>query len=185
MRYDRTVIAYHGCDAEVAKKLIDGAAFQKSRNRYDWLGTGIYFWEFGPDRAFRFAEDQKERGLVKDPAVVGAVIQLGQCFDLMDTRFTKDLGEAYAIWAAAMKAMNKKLPVNKGDTPVKKLRYLDCAVLNWYFSEVAKDGVEYDTVRGCFTEGGPAFSGSGIQKESHVQLAVRNPNCVIGVFRPQ
>ena len=61
MRYDRIVIAYHGCDAAVAKELIDGAKFKKSRNKYDWLGTGVYFWEYGPHRAFEFSKAQKRR----------------------------------------------------------------------------------------------------------------------------
>ena len=42
----------------------------------------------------------------------------------------------------------------------------------------------YDTVRCGFVEGGPAFEGSGIHYRSHVQIAVRNPACVVGVFRP-
>jgi hypothetical protein len=184
MRYDRTVVAYHGCDVTVAQKLIEGEAFRKSENRYDWLGTGVYFWEYGPDRAYRFAQDQKVRGIVTTPAVVGAVLQLGTCFDLLDTRFTNDLAEAYALWASAMETLGKRLPVNKGGTPDMKLRNRDCAVLNWYLDQTAKEGVEYDTVRGCFTEGGPAFEGSGIQIESHIQIAVRRTRCILGVFRP-
>jgi hypothetical protein len=48
MRYDRTVIAYHGCDALVAERLLHGEPFKKSQNDYDWLGEGIYFWSTGP-----------------------------------------------------------------------------------------------------------------------------------------
>ena len=32
--------------------------------------------------------------------------------------------------------------------------------------------------------GGPAFPGSGIEAESPIQIAVRDPACIIGVFRP-
>jgi hypothetical protein len=67
MRYDRTVIAYHGCDASVAKQLLAGDPFKKSQNDYDWLGEGIYFWEYGADRALKFAREQKRRGKVKAP----------------------------------------------------------------------------------------------------------------------
>jgi hypothetical protein len=62
LKYDRTVIAYHGCDAKVAKRILAGEPFKKSQNDYDWLGEGIYFWEYGADRATKFAEDQKKRG---------------------------------------------------------------------------------------------------------------------------
>jgi hypothetical protein len=65
VRYDRTVIAYHGCDADVARKLLDGEPFVASENTYDWLGSGIYFWEFGPDRALSFAEEQVRRGRIE------------------------------------------------------------------------------------------------------------------------
>ncbi len=32
MKYDRTVIAYHGCDAETAERLLHGEPFKKSQN---------------------------------------------------------------------------------------------------------------------------------------------------------
>lgn len=185
MRYDRTVIAYHGCDAEVADAVLAGEdSLQASENDYDWLGRGTYLWEFGADRAFRFAQEQVGRGRVKTPAIVGALVQLGNCFDLMDTRFTRDLAEGFSIWAQSMREEGKSLPRNGGKTPDKKLRHLDCAVLNWYLDRAAQKGLSYQTVRCGFTEGEPAFKGSGICQESHIQIAVRNPACIIGVFRP-
>jgi ribulose-5-phosphate 4-epimerase/fuculose-1-phosphate aldolase len=48
-----------------------------SQNSYDWLGHGIYFWESNLQRAYEFAEEQKNRGKIKDVAVIGAVIDLG------------------------------------------------------------------------------------------------------------
>ena len=42
MRYDRTVIAYHGCDVDVADAVLAGKeSLQVSANAYDWLGKGI------------------------------------------------------------------------------------------------------------------------------------------------
>ncbi len=72
MRYDRTIIAYHGCDENVANHLLRGSVFKKSRNLYDWLGAGVYLWEYGADRALKFARDQVARGKVRTPSVVGA-----------------------------------------------------------------------------------------------------------------
>lgn len=43
----------------------------------------------------------------------------------------------------------------------------------------------FDSVRGVFIEGGPAFEGSGIFEKSHIQICVRNPNCIPGFFRPR
>ncbi|MBI2375113.1 MAG: hypothetical protein HYV07_14040 [Deltaproteobacteria bacterium] len=184
MEYDRTIVAYHGCDQKVARALLRGAKLKASDNDYDWLGRGIYFWEYGADRAFRFATEQVARGKLEKPAVVGALVQLGRCFDLMDTRFTRDLAEAFDAWKLHMERAGLPLPTNAGASPDHKLRRLDCAMLNWYLDLAEKTGMVYDTVRCGFVEGGPAFSGSGIHRESHVQLAVRNPACVVGVFRP-
>lgn len=183
MRYARIVIGYHGCDVEVARRLVRGEAFRSSDNDYDWLGRGIYFWEYGADRAYRFAQEQKRRGKVKTPAVVGAMLQLGKCFDLMDTRFTQELREFFPIWRRALEAKGGEIPRNIGGED-RKLRRLDCAVMNGYLRRLEKVGQRYDTVRGCFEEGGPVFEGARIQFESHIQVAVRNQENILGVFQP-
>ncbi|MGH7270789.1 MAG: hypothetical protein ACREJ3_10200 [Polyangiaceae bacterium] len=71
-------------------------------------------------------------------------------------------------------------PTNDGKTPDRKLRRLDCAVLNFYFKALEEDGILYDSVRCAFIEGVPVFAGSGIHTETHIQIAVRNPACVLG-----
>jgi len=76
------------------------------------------------------------------------------------------------------------MPTNAGKTPDKLLRRRDCAVLNYYLSRLEQTQVRFDTVRCGFVEGPTAFEGSGIRHQSHVQIAVRNPACVVGVFRP-
>lgn len=184
VKYDRTVIAYHGCDAATAARVLAGEPLEKSRNDYDWLGEGIYFWEFGVDRALKFATFQKGRGKVKEPAVIGAIIKLGRCFDLMDTKYTQELPGAFEVFKKVKRRAREPLPINQGGTPEKKLRHRDCAVLNFYLQALEEEGVLFDTVRCAFMEGPPAFPGSGIRRESHVQLAVRNPTCIVGVFRP-
>lgn len=185
MQYGRTVIAYHGCDATTARQLLAGGQFKLSENDYDWLGRGIYFWEYGPDRAYRFAKKkQTQWNKVKRPAVVGALINLGNCFDLLDTRFTTDLGAAYPAWQDAFRALGTdKLPTNGGKEHA--LRNRDCAVLNWYLDLAAGEGKDYDTVRCAFQEGPQAFEGSSIHVNSHIQIAVRNPSCILGVFSPR
>jgi hypothetical protein len=183
--YDRTLLGYHGCDQATADQLLSGVAFLPSTNQYDWLGKGVYFWEYGVHRALRFAKEALLRkGISTPPAVVGAVLQLGKCFDLLDTRFTQDLAQGFVRYKRFMRTRGALLPKNRGKLPDKKLRLLDCSVLNWYLAELDSGGLRYDTVRGSFLEGGPAFSGSKISKEAHIQIAVRNPACILGVFRP-
>lgn len=84
-KYQRLVIAYHGYDLATRDKVVSGKEhLKKSEKDYDWLGHGIYFWEHGHDRALRWAKQRKGNS-VKSPSVVGALIQLGNCFDLLDT----------------------------------------------------------------------------------------------------
>jgi hypothetical protein len=184
MRYDRTVIAYHGCDASIAERLLRGEPFRKSANNYDWLGGGVYFWEYGADRAVRFAEEQRRRGKIAEPAVVGALVQLGNCFDLMDTNFTAELADGYNRFRDLRAQVGASLPVNEGTTPDQKLRRLDCSVLSFYLDALAERGSVFDTVRCGFPEGSLAFPGSGIFLQSHIQIAVRNQACILGAFRP-
>ena len=79
------VLGYHGCDGTVAARLLAGARWQPSQNDYDWLGEGRYFWEANPRRGLDFAIEasKRPRAKIKNPAVVGAIIDLGNCLDLM------------------------------------------------------------------------------------------------------
>lgn len=184
MRYDRLVLAYHGCDAGLAERLLAGEPFRPSENDYDWLGAGVYFWEYGPERALQFAREKQQRGRITEPAVVGALVQLGNCFDLMDTAFTRELAQAYREYRSIVARNGTTLPRNAGSTPDKKLRRLDCSILNYYLTWLQDRGAPFDTVRCGFAEGERAFPGSGIYQQSHIQIAVRNPACILGVFRP-
>jgi len=118
------------------------------------------------------------------PAVVGVVLRLGTCFDLLDTRFTSDLSQAYARWASLLLSQHRPLPSNTGSDPDRKLRRRDCAALNWYLKEAEATGTVYDTVRCAFVEGEPVFDGSAIYHETHLQIAVRNAHCIVRVFDP-
>jgi len=56
--------------------------------------------------------------------------------------------------------------------------------MNFYFQMLLDEGEQYDSVRCAFVEGQRAFSGSGIFEQSHIQICIRNPACILGVFRP-
>ncbi len=187
MKYARQIIGYHGCSTAIADDLLSGKPFVQSENDYDWLGRGIYFWEFGPERARDWAKEQaKHKGF--DPAVVGAVIQLGRCFDLLDTKYTAELKDAFELLSNDYGANGKQMPRNMGNAPDLKLRRLDCAVLNYYLDGLeasATSPIAYQTVRGGFPEGEMAFDGSLIPRQTHIQVAVRDPACIVGTFRPR
>ena len=82
------VLGYHGCDREIGERLLQNEQFRPSENTYDWLGSGIYFWEANPDRALDWARERTERrklleDIQAEPFVVGAVLNLGFCLDLI------------------------------------------------------------------------------------------------------
>ena len=85
------ILGYHGCDADVAEDLLRNVPFLPSENDYDWLGSGIYFWEANPLRGLEFATEASQRKpkLISNPTVIGAVIDLGYCLDLTSSRGLK------------------------------------------------------------------------------------------------
>jgi len=193
MQYDRTVIAYHGCMASVAEGLLTGSAFKPSENENDWLGHGIYFWEYGPERALQWAQERYARlskpsdGPGDPPAVVGSIIQLGKCFDLLDTRFTDELAAWAELFVRSVRSKGLVLPHNAG-TDLGSRRF-DCAVINFALATLeAELGIRYDTVRCAFVEGPAAYEDAEvkteIRRQTHIQIAVRNPQCIVGTFRP-
>ena len=192
LTYQRTIVGYHGCDAAVVKSVLARRFHLKpSVNPYDWLGEGIYFWEHGPRRAYEWAIDQARiSGLkVKHPAVLGAKINLGVCLDLLDTANTRLLGRAFVEFRHLMRRNRIPLPRNR-DAPATRrgdrvLRFLDRAVIDYTlknFAETERD--KYQTVRGVFIEGRPAFPGSKVALKSHIQIAVRDPACISELFLP-
>ncbi|RYD32355.1 MAG: hypothetical protein EOP86_15875 [Verrucomicrobiaceae bacterium] len=182
LEYQRMVIAYHGCDQSVVDNVLAGGELKQSENDYDWLGTGIYFWEQGPGRASDWAVFMRKRGRVGKPAVLGAVIQLGNCLDLLDVTMTRRLQEIYPRFEEGLRKDGGDIPNNQ---PARKMHNLDCAFLNWAIPILeAADRVSYHTIRGVFVEGVPLYSSSQLYTESHIQLAVRNSSAIVGYFLP-
>ena len=124
------VLGYHGCEKEVGEDLLRGVPFKISDNDHDWLGPGVYFWEANPQRGLDWAVERTERKKYKTPFVIGAVIDLGSCFDLMSQRCINALQVAYKSLEATHNADPSlgPLPENAGGED-KLRRRLDCAVV--------------------------------------------------------
>jgi hypothetical protein len=180
-RFARVILGYHGCEASFASELLTWpdavAEWKGSKNDYDWLGSGIYFWEHAPERALEWAT---QRGC-KEPAVIGAVVQLGRCFDLMNIVSTRLLAQTYRRAKEEADADGRELPKNTSGRDL-KARRLDCYVINTCLE--SSPDPEFQTVRGAFLEGDEVYKGAMIREQSHVQVAVRDPACILGVFRP-
>lgn len=190
------VLGFHGCDQTVRDNVVfkKGIVLKHSDNNYDWLGNGVYFWENNCARALDFAKFLKEnpphntRQRIKDPSVIGAVIDLGHCLDLLDSEYLKLLKEGYNLLKQSKEKYGLALPENlplvaEGDL-VK--RQLDCAVIetiHQFNSETGRD--QFDSVRGVFFEGSELYPNAGFRERNHIQIAIRNPNCIKGYFIPR
>ncbi|HMH24080.1 MAG TPA: hypothetical protein VK563_19990 [Puia sp.] len=196
------IFGFHGCDESVRDRLLNQPdEIIISKEKHDWLGHGMYFWENNHKRALQWAQDKKKRGKIKKPSVVGAILFPGYCCDFLDSTYIYLLKEYFEVMSITYSAMDETLPENR-DLPHdrykdKVLRELDCAVIEFMHgkimrkvrTEILTRGFSrykvFDSSRGVFTEGGPVFSGAGILEKSHIQICIRNPNCIKGFFLPR
>jgi len=105
------IIGFHGCDQSVAAKLLNNPNNIKISNKpYDWLGHLIYFWENNYQRALEWAKSKQKQGKIEKPFVIGAILTLDYCLDLVDSEFINTLSAYY-------KAMEDDFNVNDKDLP--------------------------------------------------------------------
>ena len=176
------VFGYHGCDARVARQAVCGEIdLVKSESIYEWLGHGTYFWEDSPDRAMRWAVKKMEAGThgIKVPSVLGAIIDLGRCLNLIDSESLDLVKQAHSI--SRLGERGRKNAGSQG-----KARALDCAVIETLHALRAETGKPpFDTVRSFFMEGRPLYEGAGFRELDHVQICVRTPERIRGYFLPR
>lgn len=178
------MLGYHGCDKDVGESILSGGDLKPSRNDYDWLGSGIYFWEANPKRGLEYAAELKtlKRGRrIETPFVIGAVIDLGLCLDLTTAAGTEHVCITHQRLLEISKQADQPLPTNSRDL---LRRNLDCAVIS-LFRQIRESAREpsVDSVRGVFIEGEPIYPDSGFNSKTHIQVCVCNPDQIKGVFR--
>ena len=188
------VLGFHGCDKGVAMEILNSSTehLTPSDNEYDWLGDGIYFWLNDPQRAYEWACQMQKRkpDKIKEPFVIGAIIDLGICLNFCERESIQLLQKSYEdlkeAFAAAGYNIDEEL---KNKTPdvggFNLLRPLDCAVIKHIHEMMSEKDVEFDTVYGYFQEGQDAFPGAGVKEKSHIQISVRNNRCIKGYFLPR
>jgi hypothetical protein len=118
------------------------------------------------------------------------------------TRYINLLSAYYKIMEKNYVLIGKAIPKNKDAKDDlykdKLMRDLDCATIEFMHEQIFTDYQKqisenkgytniklFDSTRGVFTEGGEAFEGSGIQKKNHIQICIRNFNCINGFFLPR
>ena len=185
------VLGFHGCDEKTKRNLLLKKTLLKlSKNEYDWLGSGIYFWENDPERALSYAKElsqnpkRSKKANIENPAVVGAIIDLGHCLNLFEKENLELVKTAYITLEKLSQKNNTSLPVNKLGKDL-LLRNLDCAVINVLHQLIEKNHFEpFDSVRAPFWEGERLYPNAGFREKNHVQICIRNPKCIKGYFDP-
>ena len=167
------VVGYHGTSGADAARIL-AVGFTASRNDYDWLGDGAYFFQDAPARAREWAR----RRFPTDPAVVAAEIDLDGCIDLLDIRWNAVIRESYATLVKLL--VRDGLPVPRQTVGAHRL---DREVIEQTVGVLASAGVAVRSVRASFQEGKPLYPGSALYDESHVQIAVRHPDAIIRTWR--
>jgi len=175
--YHRTVVAYHGTTAYQADRLVGGYPFKPSSNTDDWLGGGIYFWEYAPKQAWWWARKFKN---FDKPAVVGAMIRLGNCLDLLDPENVQSLKGLHAAMMKKWQQTGAVIPQNGNQH-----KNLDCAILNHFYTLASDATRSIDTTRAVYvpTESAKrAWKRSWIYEEAHIQICVRSPQNILAVW---
>jgi hypothetical protein len=192
--YPTIVYGYHGTSDIIAKQVINGEIrLEQKEEPYHWLGQGIYFWENSCKRALDFAIEKKKRDerngtnrFQGNPTVIGTVIELGRCLNLLDPMGVDSVKKAYEALKEFTKHSDLEMPKNKSayeEDHDKLFRNLDCAVIDMVHSILKKNNKPaYDSVRAVFIEGKPLYDGAGFQEKNHIQICIVNPACIKGSF---
>ncbi|HEX8245400.1 MAG TPA: hypothetical protein VF541_17935 [Longimicrobium sp.] len=166
-------IGFHGTSIERAERILV-AGFQISRNDWDWLGDGAYFFQDGRARAAEWARER----FGNQAAVVGAEIELDGCIDLLDITWERVLANAHARYVEQLALTGAPLPAQ-----TRGAHRLARHVLNYLAGRMAEDGMLVRTVRAAFAEGEPIYPGSALLSRSHVQIAVRDLSAIVRAWR--
>jgi hypothetical protein len=152
------VVGFHSCDRKTGASVLNGKMELKhSTNPWDWLGNGVYFWEQNPLRALEYAiesaaGEQFNRIRIEEPFVLGAIIELGNCLNLLEPESLALTAQAFDSLKRFHENLGKKMPEN--DRANRNNRKLDCAVIkHLHKSGENNPALKYDSIRCAFVEG--------------------------------
>ncbi|MBW4620578.1 MAG: hypothetical protein KME17_14640 [Cyanosarcina radialis HA8281-LM2] len=171
MKKSIEVYGYHGTSQAQAASILKNG-FQSSDNDYDWLGTGVYFFQDAPIRAREWARKRHP----ENPAVICALIRLENCIDLLDINWFPQLKNVYNLFVQQYESTDRPLPKQNPDRS--KAHRLDCAFFNFTIQLLSSQGQAIAGIRAVFVEGKQIFPNSAIFDLAHVQIVIKNPNLI-------
>ncbi len=114
--------------------------------------------------------------------MVGAIIRLGNCFDLLDPKNLEVLREMKGLLERRFEEIGAEMPTNG-----RHHRNLDCAVFNCFYDESDRKR-SIDTARGVYVPTSHSkriWKGSWLYDETHIQFCVRNQSTILAVWHVQ
>jgi hypothetical protein len=162
------VYGYHGTSRSRAERiLVEG--FRPSTNGYDWLGTGVYFWQDAPNHALLWARQNYQ----EEAIVIKSRLRLDStCIDLLDMPQVDNPNfwtDSYNEFTEMCRRAGRSLPEQNPDIPGK--RYLDCSFFDYLRSSIFGSDPR-GAIRSAFPEGKRIFPNSAIFDKTHVQIAI-------------
>ncbi len=161
------VFGFHGCDKTVRDAIVEGRIMLNySRNKYDWLGAGVYFWENDCHRALDFAQNHPTRK-IKSPSVLGAVIDPGYCLNLLNSEDRELLKKSHATFKRSTNGLQNRECDNMSNLSNKNgFRILDYRVIeNLHAMRHSLNQPPFESIRGAFTEGPELYPGAGFREK--------------------
>jgi len=181
------ITGFHSCDREVGLSVLNGKDIIKSSsNDWDWLGEGIYFWEQNPVRALEYAEEsaiglQHNKTRIRNPFVIGAIIELGNCLNLIEPTSLQIVKQAYNSLKEAHNKSGEPMKLNDGAK-----RELDCAVIKYIHEIRHRAGdPEFETIRSPFHEADLLYDNANFSARLHIEICVRKHDLIKGYFLPR
>src|SRR5262249_36904046 len=120
-------------------------------------------------------------------AVLGSMIRLGNCFDLLDPENVRDLSELYQTHKRTVELAGGKIAAN-----VRSRKRLNGSVFEFAYAASEDEGQSVDTCRAVFLPSKDSKrasnddkmlrAGCGINPIAHVQICVRKPSCILGTW---
>lgn len=162
------VCGYHGTSQRSAPEIIE-RGFDFSTNDYDWLGTGVYFFQDAPMRAATWARERYP----DSPAVIRSELVLENCLDLLDIAWNPIIRETYAMFV--LEYEKAKIPLPRQNPQKSKAHRLDCAFFNYIVEKIfASQNITVGSIRAVFNEGDRIYPNSAIFDRAHVQIVIRD-----------
>lgn len=146
--------AFHGTSIDCAQNIISQGCFSKSLSDFNYLGEGVYFYEYSKQHAFTFI---KRKLPTDEIAILESTLDLGNCLDLNN--------EEHSIFVS--ETANKLIEKTSDNT------INDGVVIEFICSVSLK--IKIDSVRANYTNAkiGKIFKGSHFYAKSEMIVCMR------------